>query len=157
MKKTLDGAQRYVFILLKYRLRSQYEVTCKLKQKGFSDEIINETLDFFADLGYLDDLKFAQLWVSSRIRTKPRSKRFLEYELKNKGIAEDIIIQAVAEVDQDQEYSLAKDIAIKRFSKMSNLDKNIVKRRLVGILGRRGFNRYIVYNVLKEVVDNNEK
>ena len=157
MEKTLLEAQRYVFLLLKYRLRTQDELETKLRQKGYSSKVIKESLDFFANLGYLDDSKFAQLWISSRIRSKPRSKRFFEYELKRKGVAKDIIMQAIAAIDDEKEYSIAKDAAARKYRKVCKLEPAVAKRRLAGFLARRGFNSYIVFKIIKEVVSENEE
>ncbi|MCP4649894.1 MAG: regulatory protein RecX [PVC group bacterium] len=156
MKKTLGQAKNYAFRLLNFRLRSKREVKNKLKSKDFPTHIIKEVLDFLVDLRYVDDLNFAQLWVSSRLRTKPRSKRFLRYELLKKGVNKEIIETVLAPIDSAQEITIAREAAENKMRTLKKLDKAVIKRRLFGYLQRRGFSAQITIQIAKELLEKME-
>jgi len=152
MHKDLQKAKDYTLRLLKYRLRSNKEIESRLQRKGFSREIINNTLDFFRDLGYLDDLTFAKAWVNSRLSLKPRSRKFLKYELKCKGVAIHIIEQVLSWLCEDAEYEIAEKLARRKAEKLQGLPELVQKRRLASYLARRGFSAQITYGLTKKIL-----
>ena len=79
MDQLLDQAKKSAFRLLKFRLRSGLEINQHLKKKGFTKQIINKTLTFLQELGYIDDLKFAKVWVNYRLKLNPCSKNLLQH------------------------------------------------------------------------------
>ena len=66
--KSSEKAKAYAFLLLKFRLRSAKELEQRLKQKGFSEELSRETVNFLKDKEFIDDRVFARGWVSSRLK-----------------------------------------------------------------------------------------
>jgi regulatory protein len=96
--------------------------------------------------GLVDDEEFARFWVENRERFRPRGPQALRYELRQKGIGEQIIDEAVAQIDfWDSAYRSAE----KKARQWSHLDEEAFRRKLVAYLNRRGFN----YQVAREVTD----
>ena len=54
-----QAAKEYAFLLLKFRLRSEKELAQRLRQKKFSETIIQDTLTFLKDKQFIDDQIFA--------------------------------------------------------------------------------------------------
>ena len=97
---TLVQAKSYVFRLLKIRFRSEKEVRDKLGQKGFSEPTVDEAVGYFRSIGLIDDRQFARRWIASRLN-KPFGVHRIRFELKEKGIAPEIIKQALDEKPDD--------------------------------------------------------
>ncbi|CAI8026994.1 Regulatory protein RecX [Geodia barretti] len=76
--------------LLSARSRSVAEMRERLGKK-FASEAVEQTVALLTAEGLLNDAAFAQQWRQSRERRKPRSSRMIEHELKQLGIADDII------------------------------------------------------------------
>lgn len=133
-EKAMQSALRY----LSLRNRSEYEVLKKLSEKGFSQEAIEEVLDKLKSRDYLGDFTFAKEWVENRVTTKPRGRKLLIYELKQKRVGEDEIQNAMEGLPEEEELALA---AVKKISgRIMNLDKNKFRKKVSDYLFRRGFN-----------------
>ena len=151
MRKDFEAGKNSALRLLKFRMRSKYELQNRLKIKHFSQEIVKQVLDFLSDLGYVDDLTFANAWVKSRMQFKPRSRKLLVYELKKKGIDSNIIERSLTQLTSENEEQMARQLALKRFPKLKGLPEETWKRRLSGYLARRGFSTGILFKILKEL------
>ena len=137
-------------------MRSAQELESRLVQKGFPQQTIKNTLDFLAKLGYVNDLSFAKAWVNSRLSFRPRSRKFLGYELRQKGVDKQIIAQVLSGIDDETEMGLARMLASKKYEKIKHLPPAVWQRRLAGYLSRRGFDTKTVLYLIKTVL-NNEK
>jgi regulatory protein len=129
---------------LSYRPRSKAEVVSYLQRRGESDAQIDVITSRLERAGLLDDEAFTRFWVENRERFHPRGLRALSYELRNKGIGEDIVARALATVDVS---TSAYEAANKKARQLSHLDKQTFHRKLVEYLARRGFD----YEVAQEV------
>ena len=87
----------YALRLLKFRPRSEYELRRRLKQKGFPEEGIRQTLDFLQECQLLDDREFARMWAESRAK-RPLGLRRIKQELKAKGISRDLTEQVIKQL-----------------------------------------------------------
>ena len=119
----------------------------KRSASGASDRtIIDQVIERFSELGYLDDADFARRWIQTREQLAPRGTRLLKQELRQKGIDADLADEALADADLD-ELETATRIAERRLPKMTGLDRDTQRRRLAGYLERRGFSHDIVRQI----------
>lgn len=140
--------------LLSYRTRSEKEIRDRLALKGFSSEVIDRAIDRLQKTGLISDARFADEWVENRSAFRPRSHRFLAYELRNKGVATEIISQVLLSAEDDE--TLALKAAQKYAQKVKQLDYDHFYSRLSGYLLRRGFSYGIVRNVVMLVWNEKE-
>ncbi len=146
----LQKAREYVFLLLKFRLRSERELYSRLKRKKFIEPIIKKTISFLKNKGFINDTEFAESWIASRIK-KPLGLRRLRQELRLKGIDKEIIegqIQKIKESYCEEEVVLK--IAKEKFSKLTGIEPNKAKRRIFGLLMRRGFSPDIISDAINQ-------
>jgi regulatory protein len=129
---------------LSYRPRSKSEVSTYLKRRGLPDRLIEAVVERLARAGLLDDEAFARFWVENRERFRPRGVRALRYELRSKGISDEIADRILATVDPS---ASAYEAAAKKAHQLSHLDQQTFHQKLVGYLARRGFD----YEVAREV------
>lgn len=132
--------------LLSFRPRSSAEVRQRLKQLGFSDEPIEKALVRLMRSGLVDDARFAKEWAESRNEFRPRSRRALEYEMKQHGLGREEIDRALEGLDEN---SLALQAARKHARRLQGLPATEFYRKLYGFLSRRGFN----YETAKPAVE----
>jgi regulatory protein len=131
---------------LSYRQRSEAEVRANLQGHDYPDEDINDVLDRLRHSGLVDDLRFAQAWVENRNELRPRGRRALVYELRQKGIADSIIDQTLETLDEEQ---LAYRAARKRATRWDQLELFDFQKKMNAYLSRRGFN----YSVASQATD----
>lgn len=144
-----EKAREYAFLLLKFRLRSEKELLQRLRQKGFSEELCHDTVNFLKDREFIDDRVFARGWVASRLR-RPFGLRRIKQELAQKGLDKEIIEDtfAQAKVDYD-EGSIVRRLAERRFSKLKGIEPLKAKQRVYAYLMRRGFSP----DLIREIID----
>ena len=131
---------------LSYRPRSEREVRQNLQKHDTPEAVIDETLDRLRRNGLVDDLQFAKDWVENRSTFRPRGRRALAAELRQKGIARETIEAALQNLDED---ALAYQAAVKQARKYENLEWADFRRKMNAFLARRGFN----YETAKSAVE----
>lgn len=147
----LKKAKVYALRVSNLRPRSVEELKEKLRDKGFTQEVIERVISEFAKNGVLNDPKFSKLWVESRLRSNPKGAFLLKRELKEKGVKDEVIDQAIKEsAGEHSEYEVVKTLAESRMAALKGLEAAAVKRRLFGYLRRRGFTVETIMRVIKE-------
>jgi len=133
------------------RARSRAELHALLLKRNFEGDIAEAVLDSLELQGLLNDLEFAKLWSESRQRQKKMSKRTIASELRTKGVAQDIIDEVTNEIDAEDEYKLAYELAAKKYRSCSHLERDVVYCRITGALARKGFSHSLMNRIMKEL------
>jgi len=92
-EKYLNLAYYYLSI----RSRSEKEMRDYLSKKKASEEIVEKIIASLKEHKFLNDETFARSFVLNRARLKPKGKALLKIELRQKGIADDIIQTVLSE------------------------------------------------------------
>ncbi len=143
-QRCLNAAFRY----LSYRLRSEAELRGRLKQRGFNGDSVEAVLARLREQGLVDDLAFAQFWKDNRESFRPRSRWLTASELRQKGVAADIINRVVADVDdEDSAYRAAQS----RAHRLPNSDYQDFRHRLGDYLKRRGFGYRVITHTVERL------
>ena len=188
MESLLNAALQY----LSRRPRSEKEIRAYLQKKlqkraciiakGKDEEVllqmrkvlseeIEQVVSRLRELHFIDDFAFAKWWVEQRTRVKPKGWHAILFELRQKGITQNVIDdikeeiargidEAKASLDagvlaQDSarnEFSLALELAKKKMRIIGTLPREKVYQRLGGFLGRRGFSMDTIRRVFDEVL-----
>ena len=135
---------------LSYRPRSTAEVRRNLAEKDVADPVIEQAVERLSGLGYLDDAAFARFWVENRSTFKPLSPRALRYELRQKGVADTVIDDVLADVDA---FGVAYRAATSRVSRLRGSDHETFRQRLYNFLQRRGFSFDTIRDVVEQLID----
>ena len=64
LKQGYNGAFTRALKMLSHRSRSRYEISADLREKGFSQEVINRVIEDLQDRGWLDDSELAHDIIS---------------------------------------------------------------------------------------------
>lgn len=132
----LDSALSVALRYLTARPRSERELRTRLRQRNIGDAVIDRTVDQLKTRGLLDDFTFAQYWVDQRVTFRPRSRRMLEMELRQKGVEASSIEDATLDMDDEAE---AYRAAQRRARSLPTDNFDTFFKKLVDHLGRRGF------------------
>lgn len=141
-------ARQIVLKFLGYRPRTTQEVRKHLMEKEFADELIQSVIAEMIQCGYLNDQQYAHAWIKERQVTKGFGAQRLRQELKQKGIADHWIDEAISYIEQEEERQLAMDLAERRYLRIYQDAWPKVERRLGQYLLRKGFSSDIVYPIL---------
>jgi regulatory protein len=146
----LNAAARF----LEQRSRSIDEVRRHLNAARYPAELVDTAVGRLVDLGMLDDRAFAQAWVESRDRARPRGAQALRRELSLKGIDRETVaavltdrVVAAANADDgaDSAGRGADELAAERLLRKSRsallrvVDALVRRQRAYALLARNGF------------------
>ena len=143
-----ERAYQQALLYLSYRARSEEEIRKNLRKHEVPEAIIEETLEKLRHSRLADDGQFAQMWVENRSTFRPRSKRALTIELKQKGLEEPAIRSALEAVDDE---AMAYEAAVKRVRRLEGLEWPDFRKKLSEFLARRGFSYSVIAPVVTKV------
>ena len=142
--RCLNAAAGYI----SYRARSEAELRERLYRRGFDGENVDEVIKRLKEQGLVDDVAFARLWRDNREYFSPRSRWLTGRELRQKGVAEDIIDGVVGlSDDNDSAYRAAAG----KFRSLTRTDYQSFRRRLGDYLKRRGFSYGVTNDTVKRL------
>ena len=147
-----EQARNLCLRLLTARARTRAELEGQLAKRGYPDELSQRVLDRLAHVGLVDDVDFAEQWVRSRRVNAGKGKRALAAELRTKGVDDDVVTAALADIDAGVERERAEQLVRDKLrrEKLGDDDDTKVARRLVGMLARRGYNQTMAFDVVKD-------
>ena len=152
--KITARARNNAYALLRQRPRSELEIRRRLKLKGYDEEVIEYCVEALRRAGEIDDVRFAKLWVESRMHANPVGDVVLKHELKEKGITDSVIEATLEEKAKNyDEYEVAFDMAKEQFSRLKKLDSRKASKRVYDFLLRRGFKYDTVRKIIEEIVE----
>jgi regulatory protein len=128
-------AREKAFELLGRRDHSRFELARKLKERKFDSQTIASVLDRLTGAGYLDDRRFAELWVRARLRRRPEGYMRLAAGLARKGVDRRLAESVLGEVYTDEVSEMALTRAIEKISIGKDIDDTTLLKKLTA----RGF------------------
>lgn len=131
----LKRAKQKAMAILKHMDRTESELEFKLKQAGYSESIISDTMAYIKSFHYIDDSRYALNYIHFKKDTK--SKRKIIAELSQKGIDSSLIEEAFIEEYESEDLAIQKAIS-KKTKDVSTLSEE-EKAKLAASLYRKGF------------------
>ncbi len=142
-QKTWDKLLRFAMT----RPRSSKEVEMWFRKKEVHESIQPELTRKLKHFDLLDDEKFASWWVEQRLAFRPKSQRIMNYELRIKGISQEIIQKVLGETKID-EAKMAREILAKKAYKWQNLEIREARQKKMQYLAGKGFSWEVIEKVI---------
>jgi regulatory protein len=144
-------ARNIVLNQLNFMPRSRKELETALAKRHVEPDVAKSVLDRFEEIGTVDDAAFAELLVRSRCNTKRVSRSVLRQQLRKKGVDKEIIEDALMVISDADEIRMATELVERKARAMSRLEPEVRKRRLFGLLARKGYNTAIALRVINDL------
>jgi regulatory protein len=125
--------------LLTGAARSRADLAQALRRREIPQEVADRVLDRFAEVGLIDDAAYADAFVASKHRDRGLGRAALRTELRRKGIDPGVADRAVDALDGESERRRAEDLVAKRLDSAVFAGLPAARRRLLGLLARRGY------------------
>lgn len=151
--KAKDTALRHIEMSIK----TVKQVEDKLREKEYSEEIIEKVIGFLHEYRLLDDLKYAQTFLKEKLRSRGIKKA--RFELLAKGISKDNIELAMESVSTTSvEEDACLKIAEKKYQQLRNReqDEYKLKNKLYTFLAGKGFEYELISSTLRKIMENDE-
>jgi regulatory protein len=143
------AARAIVLRQLTMGARTRAQLQQALARKDIPEDIVKAVLDRFEELDLVDDEEFSRQWVQSRHLGRGLARRALAYELRQRGVAEETLKQAVGKLTPDDELSAARELVRRRAVSMGGDDPQRRVRRLAGMLARKGYGGAVAMQAIR--------
>ncbi|MCL4353865.1 RecX family transcriptional regulator [Patescibacteria group bacterium] len=140
-----------VLHFLSFRPRSEKEIKDYLNKKKVEPSIVEKVINNLKEHRFINDIEFASWWIDQRTRVKPRAWKIIQYELKQKGINEEIIQNSKLRTQNDLES--AKILVQKKSLRYMNLPKQEAYQKLGRFLASKGFDWGVIKKALSNIDD----
>lgn len=150
------SSRSYALRLLKTRLRSAWELRQALLRREVPADEVEELIRELTEVDLVNDLRFAKAWIATRDRLSPRGINVLRVELAQKGIDKATMHRALSLREEERleeegmgEEARARLVMSRKERQYQHLPPDVYKRRMAGVLLRRGFPTDLVMRILK--------
>ncbi len=148
-----DSVARTICLrLLTARARTRQELHDALSAHDVPGPVIARVLDRYAEVGLVDDAAFAEQFVTARRQGRGLSGREIARQLAAKGVSEEIVSGALADLSTDEERATAESLVRRRLATLARFDEPTKVRRLVGMLARKGYSPGMAYSVVSDAL-----
>jgi regulatory protein len=138
--------------LLDAKARTRAELATSMAKKNVPVEIADRLLDRFTEVGLIDDRSLADGYALAQHRERGLARRAVAQKLRNRGLDDEIIVDAIGQIDRDSEVETARQLAEKKLRSLSSLAPEVQTRRLIGMLARRGYSPGLAYEIARDLV-----
>ena len=135
-------AQRF----LEFSERSTGQLIKKLISLGYSESVSLEVVEWAREFGFVNDMRFSELFIKSRTMGKLR----LRVELLKRGVEEGAVEKVLSGYSDQSEFDEVVASLRKKYGGIQDREKAF--RRASGWLQRRGYSGDFIHRVLKEVL-----
>lgn len=137
------------------RKKTEKEVYYKYKNEENADKFLERAIEHIKDMGYINDKKYAELFVQDYINLKRNSIYEIRMKLKQKGIKEEYIIKAFELYEEElRKYEIDNLIKILKTKKYGvDFESD---RKIMNYIYRKGYKTSNIsiakdeYNYMKE-------
>ena len=134
-----------------YQERCVKDVRDKLKTFDLPQEEKDKILDYLLDNRFVNDERFAKSFVRGKVNQSGWGVNKIRFHLVQKGIAKDIIDEALEQTDEDLYRQRLIDI-LKTKCKTVKAETDFErKRKLAAYAMQKGFEGSLVWEVLKDL------
>ena len=151
-EEALVQARAAALRLLAHRERSRGELRSRLSAKGYDRVVVDRVLDRLEEAGLQSDGRFAETFAADAQRGRGLSSLAVQGELRRRGVGRDLAAEAATERPEDEE-ARARNVAARRAGRMTGLPREVLQRRIVGFLARRGYPPDLCRRIAAEVAE----
>lgn len=138
-EKDKTRAVNYGLRLLNARQKTEKEITDKLKDKNYPDDIIYYVLSYLKSYGYLDDKKYVELYLKEKININRFGRMKLKNKLIQKGISSELIEEGLEGIDEVMMIENAVYLANKKINSLSGQESMVIRQKVYRHLASKGY------------------
>ena len=135
------------------KLKTKYEVRLKLKEKDFTEDIIDEVIDILEKEEYLNDRLYCEVFIEDKKQLNGYGKNKIKSLLIQKGVSKSVFEDFLDEFEYEEEFDNALKMGIKKLNLLSN-EEDVFKKKqkLINYLAYRGFSFDVINDVIREIL-----
>lgn len=119
--------------------KTEKQIVEKLLVKGYEKTTIDKVILFLKEYNFLDDSKFAEMYIKEKLGSQGRNK--IKYSLIQKGLDESIIKEKLQNIDKEKEEDSLEKLGRSKYEQLIKREEDTRKiyKKLGDYLMRRGY------------------
>jgi regulatory protein len=155
LKSEIEAAEHSALRLLSRRSHSTTEIKRKLRLRGFGIDVIEPVIEDLLKKNYLNDDKFVDEYIASKISTRKDGPNKIKAMLMSKGLERDLIENSLLKIPPDETLENALSVARKKLRTIpEELEWSEKKLRIQRYLYRKGFGKKDIDSVVNNLENN---
>ncbi|WP_083664907.1 regulatory protein RecX [Kocuria sp. CNJ-770] len=152
-----EVARAIVLRQLTASAKSRRQLEDKLADRNVPEDTAREVLDRFEEVGLVDDAQYAELYVRSRAGSRKLARSAIRRELATRGVSGELAEAALEQRTDEDERADAAELVRRKLPAGLDLsdrtERDRAVRRLVGMLGRKGYAPGLAFAVVQEELE----
>ena len=133
-----------------YQDRCIKEVKNKLFSLKVNNNLVEKIINHLIDNDYLNEERFVKLFIQGKLRIKKWGKIKLKYELKIRGINNNIIDAHIKNISEDEYISYFDEFSSSKIKFLKG-SRDKKKRSFINYFTYRGWENQLIYQKLKDI------
>ncbi len=134
-----------------YQERCNHEVDTKLMAWKVSPAKTKKIKHSLSEDGYINEERYARLFVRSKFHVNKWGRAKIRYELKSRNIPEELIPKAMEEIGDDDYMATIRELILKKLSEINTGKHLSVREKIITFVTGKGFEFDLILNVLNEL------
>ena len=151
MESCFTKALAKAFDMLSRKPYSRKELSEKLSKSGYDEAIVFEVAEELESLGYINDADYAALFLEHCL-SKMWGKKKIRFEMKQKGLADEIIAEAIGSLDDENTEDEMTDMILARYRGEDMTDMK-TKARITRYFASRGFDFALIDKAIRKAIE----
>jgi regulatory protein len=145
--RALERISRYCA----YQERCTREVEDKLREWKVPAPKAKSILEKLADGGFFDDARFARIFTGSKFRHNKWGRVKIRYELKSRGIQENIIAESMQAISGDEYLETIRELILKKQREIKTGKNLNIREKIITFVNGKGYEFDLIAQALKEL------
>lgn len=136
---------------LSYQLRTEKEIRTYLKDNEIESNDRHKIVARLKEVDLLNDLVYGESYIRTQMRLGDKGPRVLQQKLRQKGLKDEDIQQALYLYESEEQFDVALHTAQKAMRKFHHNSQREVQQKIQQLLMTKGFNPDISKSVIAEL------
>lgn len=151
---TVEEATTAIERYCMYQPRSQAQVLRKLQQMKLIPDVVDHLFIKCIEEGWLQESFFATQYVQGKFNQKRWGRIKIKHGLKQAGVMEPILSQALAIIDPEAYWETLLKNAQKKWALLGSQNNRIKQQKTYNYLIQKGFESDLIVEALKTLQEN---
>ncbi|SFD72159.1 regulatory protein RecX [Thermophagus xiamenensis] len=134
-----------------------FDIRKKLQKWNVLPDDQEKILDLLVQEKFIDESRFATSYVRDKFRFNNWGREKIRWQLKQKGISNENIDHALAQIDEDEYKKTLSSLLKKKKEQLKNTEFNKVKAALIRNAVSKGFEMDIIFPIVEQLLLKNQK
>jgi len=149
-KNDLDTIIARIHHYCAYQERCNHDVDLKLMQWKVSSDKIRNIKHYLKEEGFLNEERYARIFVRSKFHINKWGRSKIRYELKNRVIPENLVQKAMEEIGEDDYMNTIRELILKKMSEINSAKHLNIREKIITFVTGKGFEFDLISKVLTE-------